>query len=72
MISNRSNAIFGRVVGYFFGDSDGCYAGIVVARRLILIRYLGGLVGVVEVVVDAVDFGLGKCDCCGDEGNEEE
>ena len=70
--SNRSNAIFGRVVGYFFGDGDGCNTRVVVARVIILIRYLGGLVGVVEVVVDAVDFGLSICDCCGDEGNEEE
>ena len=66
MISNRSNAIFGRVVGYFFGDGDGCNTIIVTVTRIRFIRYLGGFSFVVEVVVDAADFDIvGKCDCCG-------
>ena len=65
-ISNRSNAIFGSVVGYFFGDGD------ITIIMVTTISYLGCFGFIVEIVVDAVDFGLGKCDCCGDVGNEEE
>ena len=62
-------------MGYFFGDGNGCDSRIVISfpKPIILISYLSGLGGVVEVVVDAVDFGIvGECHCCGDEGNEDE
>lgn len=54
-------------------DCDGCVPGIVVARPFILTRYIGCFSFVVEVIINTINLDIiSKCDCCDDEGNEEE
>ena len=65
IITNRSNAIGFAVIGYGRWDND-------ISRIIATISYLCCFV-VVEVVVDAVDFGVvGECNCRDEQCDERE